>query len=259
MQTDRPMKVPALLFLFLFMATFTQSGPVIAHRGASFEAPENTFAALNLAIEKGADIVEFDVMETRDNALILFHDRDLKRICGVEGRLGDLTREEAVLLDVGSWFDEDFRNERPPTLEAAIKFCLENGAVPLIERKTGSPEEYAKVLAELKATPDVIVQSFDWEFIRALKVLLPGLRTGALGSGELSDRKAELLKLQPDWVGWHADDLTRKDVEWLGRKGFLRAVWTVNDPEKARVLTEWGVDRIITDRPAFIAEKLGRP
>lgn len=239
------------------MATSTQSGPVIAHRGASFEAPENTFAALALAIEKGADIVEFDVMETRDKALFLFHDRDLKRLCGIERSLGDLPQEEAAALDVGSWFDVSFRNERPPTLEAAIRFCVERGVTPLIERKTGSPDEYARVLSELDATPDVIVQSFDWEFIRALKVLLPGLRIGALGSGELSDHEAELLKLQPDWVGWRADDLTRNDVTWLGDNGFLKAAWTVNDPDKARTLIEWGVDRIITDRPAFVAENLG--
>ena len=227
---------------------------VIAHRGASFEAPENTLAAIRLALEQGARIIEFDVRKTADDRLVLFHDKDLKRICGIEKKIEDLSFEEVLRLNAGFWFEKKkYAGEKVPSLEDAIKLCLVGEATPLIERKSGSPELYAGVLENLKAEEKVIVQSFDWSFIAGLKALLPKLALGALGEKSLSKRKEKLLALRPRWVGWRHRDITRSDIQWLKENRFQVAVWTVNDPKEARSLIGQGVDRIITDRPKIIS------
>jgi len=233
---------------------------VIAHRGASYDAPENTAASISLAIKDGARIIEFDVRRTRDGALLLFHDSDLKRLCGREQAFEDLTSEEARQLDVGSWFKKGrFPDERPIDLKTAVQLCIDGGATALVEHKTGSAREYAEVLTAMKATDRVIVQSFDWSFIRDLKQILPGVKTGALGAKEMAGKREELLRLRTDWVGWSQKDVLREDVRWLKENQFSVAIWTVNDPGKARELISWGVDRIITDRPRHIEFSILHP
>lgn len=233
---------------------------VIAHRGASYLAPENTRAAIQLAIEKKTGIIEFDVMETSDGKLYLFHDRELKRLTGKEGTFAELNAKQAAQLDVGSWFkkgEKTYNNEQPPTLKQAIKQCLEGGCIPLIEHKTGQPENYAQVLRELDAVDKVIVQSFNWAFIRDLRKLLPNLTIGALGSKSLAKHKESLAELKPDWVGWKYKDIKATDIKWLKDQKIKIATWTVNDSATAQQLINMGVDRIITDRPAYIANAVG--
>ena len=230
---------------------------IIAHRGASYDAPENTASAIALALQKGAKIIEFDVMVSRDGGLFLFHDKDLKRLCNRNGSIGELPSAAVKKLDVGSWFPRgDFSNETPPTLVAAIRQCLEGGATPLIEHKTGSAEAYGSVLLELDVIEKVIVQSFDWDFLRSIRNLLPALKIGALGSKTLAKRKDELAKLNPDWVGWKYSDITNADIQWLANQGVKIACWTVNDPRDAQRLVTAGTDAIITDRPKLIADAL---
>ncbi len=251
----------APFFLVLIMGTLSASGseaaPWIAHRGASAVAPENTLPAIRIAIEAGASVVEFDVRETRDGELFLFHDATLDRLCGRGGSFDELRAEEVARLDVGKWFPGGrFAGERPPTLAEAVDFCLTRGVTPLIERKSGTPASYAGVLRELDAVDAVIVQSFDWDFVRAMRRELPGLRVGALGKGSLADHREELETLSPDWIGWRDPDLDLSaDLAWVRQGGFLLAVWTVNDPARARLLVEAGVDRIITDRTDLFAEE----
>ena len=130
---------------------------IIAHRGDSEKAPENTAAAIQSAVFANADLIEFDVRETSDGALLLFHDGDLKRFTGQKTVFESLGFVEARKLDVGSWFDPEkktFAEERPPTLEEAIRLCLDGNKKPLIERKSGPASAYVNVIRELKAVPD---------------------------------------------------------------------------------------------------------
>lgn len=225
---------------------------IVAHRGDSSNAPENTAAAIRAAVAAGADLIEFDTRETKDGALLLFHDADLKRYTGQKTPFEALGFQEARQLDVGSWFDpkQTFAAERPPTLEEAIRHCLEGGRTPLIERKTGSAAAHLKVIRDLKAADRVIVQAFDWTFLAELRRLAPEIPIGALGSKEIDPaRRAELAALQPDWIGWNHEFLDPAGIAQFHGMGAKVAVWTVNDLARIRQFAAWGVDAIITDRP----------
>ncbi len=233
---------------------------VIAHRGASAVAPENTAASIREAIRLGAKVVEFDVRTTRDGVLVLFHDKELDRLAGRPGSIEELDWETVRGLDVGAWFGGgSFAGESVPRFDEAVRLCLEGGAVPLIEHKTGAADAYAEVIRSLDAADRVIVQSFDWKFLRAFREEMPSVRIGALGSKELDDaRLADLADLRPDWVGWSFKDFGGANLRRLREIGAKVALWTVNDPEAAAAFVEMGVDAIITDVPDKVAERLGR-
>ncbi len=226
---------------------------IIAHRGDSANAPENTAAAIRSAVAAKADLVEFDTRETSDGHLFLFHDGSLKRFTGAKTAFEALGFEEARKLDVGTWFDPEkktFADERPPTLEEAIRFCLDGGTMPLIERKTGSAEAHVKVIRDLKAEDKVIVQAFDWGFLREMRRLAPEIVIGALGDKKPdAKRMAELKELRPQWVGWNQKYLDESGIDAFHDLGAKVAVWTVNDLARLRQFAAWGVDGLITDRP----------
>ncbi|MEM9283106.1 MAG: glycerophosphodiester phosphodiesterase family protein [Verrucomicrobiota bacterium] len=256
-------RVHAFAGVLVMMMTSTnlmgQEPPVIiAHRGASAVAPENTGEAIRVAIEMGALVIEFDVRETRDGMLVLFHDEELERTTGRKGKLASIDWEAFRKLSVGKWFDEArFGQERPITLEAAVVLCLEAGVTPLIERKSGRAESYAEILRQLDAVDRVIVQAFDWEFLAELKSAEPRLVLGALGSKGLSrDRMEQLKALDPEWVGWKYSDFSGSNLSSLQEAGFQVALWTVNKVAVARRWAEAGIDGIITDEPDVMMREL---
>lgn len=225
---------------------------IIAHRGDSSNAPENTGAAIRLGIEAKADLIEFDVRETADGELVLFHDKDLKRFTGEKTPFESLNFAQARALDVGSWFGDKktFSSERPPTLREAIVQCLDGKSIPLIERKTGPAGAYVKVIRDLDAADRVVVQAFDWKFLTDLRNLAPEIRIGALGDKKVDDKRVkELTGLDPEWVGWNQKYLTEADIAQFRKMDFKVAVWTVNDLARLRQFAAWGVNALITDRP----------
>lgn len=232
---------------------------VIAHRGASAVAPENTLASIREAIRLGAKVIEFDVRTTRDGELVVFHDDKLDRLAGRAGTIEESDWSLVKTLDVGAWFTKgDFAGERIPTFEEAVQACLDGGAMPLIEHKTGSASAYAEVIRKLAAADRVIVQSFDWKFLTQFREAMPDVPIGALGSKELDAKKHEtLLSLRPDWVGWSYKDLRPDQIGIVREAGAKLALWTVNDPAAAKVWVEQGADGIITDVPDVVAGALG--
>jgi glycerophosphoryl diester phosphodiesterase len=230
---------------------------IIAHRGASAVAPENTKSAIVEACRMGAKVIEFDVRQTSDGELVLFHDKDLERIAGTKASLESKKWDEISQLDVGKWFGETFTGEKPIRLKEAIELCRDGGAIALIEHKTGDAERYAGVIRELEAGGEVIVQSFNWQFLQEFQVAMDSVPTGALGSKELSgERLGQLKALAPDWVGWKFSDLSEANLKSLQGQGYRVALWTVNDPEEARKWLERGVEGVITDYPDKMLELL---
>ncbi|MEX2578107.1 MAG: glycerophosphodiester phosphodiesterase family protein [Verrucomicrobiales bacterium] len=231
---------------------------IIAHRGASSIAPENTRSSIVAAIGEKAPVIEFDVRQTTDGELVLFHDEDFERLAGREGSVEAVDWKEFGALDVGRWFgDGKFAGENPIRMSLAIQLCLGGGVIPLIERKSGSASAYAEAIRELEAERKVIVQSFDWAFLREMQREMPDLSIGALGSKKLSsDRIGELEDMGPAWVGWKFSDLRTPDLAKLHDLGFRVALWTVNDPAVAKRWLEAGIDGIITDRPAEMIRQL---
>jgi glycerophosphoryl diester phosphodiesterase len=240
---------------------------VIAHRGASADAPENTLPAVDQAADV-ADFVEVDVRMTRDGQLVVMHDTTLRRTTDVRTRfphrapwsVGDFTLAELRTLDAGSWFDARYAGAAVPTLQEVLGL-LRGRAGLLLEVK--APALYSgmaeAVAAELdrphsRATP-VVVQSFDWDFMRELHRLAPGVPGGLLGGRSLRRR----LSGPSSWaaqVNRHHLRVTAAFVELVHSYGMVTWPYTVDDPRRMRSLIELGVDGIITNRPRALLEVL---
>jgi glycerophosphoryl diester phosphodiesterase len=234
---------------------------VIGHRGAPAAAPENTAASFREALAAKADLIELDYYVASDGTHVVFHDKTLDRTTDAIKAFGgeklpvvDRTWEELRRLDAGSWYDARFAGERIPRLEEALDL-IQSGSVTLIERKHGPAKPLVDMLAEKKLTNAVVVQAFDWEYLKDVAKLEPSIVLGALGSKELGPGQIEQAEAIDglDFVGWSYKDVTPAAVQALHAKNLKVFAYTVNDVEAAKNLVAMGVDGIITDDPKAIA------
>lgn len=229
---------------------------ITAHRGSSINAPENTLAAIELAIEEGADYVEIDVRQTADGALVLLHDRDLRRVGGGGRPIWELTLEEARVVDVGSWHDPAFAGERIPTLEEVIH-TVRGRAQLYLEIKTSrhSPNLVADTLSMLAAEDmldDTIVAALSRDLLAEVAALEPEVRRALF---------VHSIVGSPDYRGLHAVGkraaiVDRNAVGRASRNAHELHVWTVNDRTEMGRFVDLGVDNIITDRPDVLSDLL---
>ena len=160
---------------------------IIAHRGASYLAPENTLSAFRKAMEIGADGVEMDVQQTSDKKLVIHHDFVIDWHTDMRGQIYDMTEGELKALDFGSWKDVNYRNERIATLQEALALCREmEGTIVQLEMKAtidDDPDFVPRVIEEVRAaniTDRLGVISFNHDLLRQAKALMPELRVGVL-------------------------------------------------------------------------------
>lgn len=228
---------------------------ILAHRGASGTAPENTIVAFKKALVDGCDGFEFDVQQTKDGKIIVFHDWTLERTSNGQGHLRDYTLEELKKLDVGSWFSEEFQGERIPTLEETLDIIPNDKLINIELKEKYSTERGTekKVLEIIKKYPNknIIVSSFSHNLLKNLKELDSSVKVGILLESALVnlDRYIENLGFNID--GYHPSKsfININDVEYLKSKGIDINVWTVNSLEDARILENMRVTRIITNFP----------
>lgn len=233
-------------------------GPItVGHRGASGSAPENTVASFQAGLAAGAEVIELDFQQAADGTLVCVHDdtldrtTDSRRVLGREGirpsdvRLADLRR-----LDAGSWFAPGFAGVRIPTLAEAIAAIVPAG-VPMLERKGGTADATLDQLRAAGAIEQVLVQSFDWDYVERLRRQAPELTLGVLGDHDLTERDIErALALEATVVHWEWTTLRLTDLRRLHSAGFLVCVYTV-DPELAlHGAVTAGVDLITTNHPS---------
>jgi glycerophosphoryl diester phosphodiesterase len=250
---------------------------VIGHRGYSQLAPENTLPSFELALASGADLVELDFRQARDGSLVVIHDATLDRTTDAfhfwgkkQRRVETRTAEELRSLDAGGWFAPRFAGARIPLLTEALEVICRN-SVALIERKAGTPGDCLELLRENHFINRVVVQSFDWEFLRLLHELEPRPVLGALGPPSLlpGGKKPWRIsrKLNPAWMNhlsrtgasvavWNRQ-LSRRAVHLAHERGLKVWVYTVNDTRQARRLRRAGVDGIITNRISLILKVHG--
>ncbi|GAA2101556.1 glycerophosphodiester phosphodiesterase [Actinomadura alba] len=238
----------------------------IAHRGASDQAPENTLAAFRAARERGANVIELDVQETKDHKLVVVHDTTLGRTTNAEKifpgkspwRVRDLTLAQIRKLDAGSWHGSEYKDQRVPTLASTLREMQGSGLDMLLEVKSPSlyPGIGERVAGELRKHPDwlnqdrVIVQSFDWPFVRDFHNRLPSVPTGLLGTpsrASLSDAAT-----YADYINPPQANATPGYVESVHKHGMRVLPWTVNDASTMRRLLKNGADGIITNRPGTL-------
>ncbi len=236
---------------------------VIAHRGDSKVAPENTLPAFASAVEAGADLVELDYLHSSDGVPVVFHDGELDRTSnacrlwgGTKIRLSGKTLAELKQLDAGGWFDPKFAGTQIPTLDEALD-TIQNGSMTLIERKAGDAVTCVKLLKDKNLLDQVVVQAFDWDFLADCHQIAPELVLGALGHKELTPKRiAALSKTGASVVGWQDKYTTPEPIAAIHDQGCKAWVWTVDDPARAVELVQAGADGIITNRPTAIRQAI---
>ncbi len=245
---------------------------VIGHRGYAAVAPENSLVSFDRALAAGVDLVELDYHHASDGLPVVIHDGTLDRTTDALARWGGKGKDlpvhrrpsaDLVTLDIGSWYQPPYPGQKLPTLEAALSFIQARG-VTLIERKGGDPTTLARLLADRKLVNQVVVQSFDWSFLRGLHALEPRQVLGALGPpGQRDGRKLTDAEkaLNPGWLReikalgaraavWNKL-VDRAAVAEAHRLGLRVWVYTINDADLAASLLALGVDGLITDNPAL--------
>lgn len=223
---------------------------IIAHRGSSHIAPENTIAAIAQAIADGADRVELDVQELADGTLVILHDLDLRRVAGCDRPSWSLTRADLADLDVGRWFAPEFAGARIPTLAEVLDFTGDRIALNLELKAHGHEQALVeRAIATIRAAgagDRCVLTSFHWDWIAAATQRAPEIRAGCLASQPIADGASlpgDLYALPPDLVTPALLELARS----LGRSIW---VWTVDDPERAIALQRQGIAGLITNQPA---------
>jgi glycerophosphoryl diester phosphodiesterase len=243
---------------------------IVGHRGASYDAPENTVAAIKLAWEQQADGSEFDIYLTKDGQIAVIHDKDTKRTAGgVNKVVAESTLAELRTLDVGRWKGEKFAGEKIPTL-AEMLATVPAGKQAFVEVKCG-PEivpELVRTLtaAGLKAGQTPVI-SFHAPVIAAVKKARPDVPAYwlvSLGGKTAKPPAADVLVAKAKAINADGLDLSASDVLDEAFAGKVKAaglklhVWTVNDPAVARRMVRIGVDGITTDRPGWLREQLAK-
>lgn len=255
------------------IALMKQTRPlVIAHRGYSGIAPENTLPSYELAIAAGADLVELDYYHSKDGVPMIFHDSTLDRtsdavaVFGKKGvKVADKTADELRTLDLGKWFSPRYAGTRMPTLVEALDLIQKN-SVTLIERKAGDAAACVKLLKERGLINRLIVQSFDWAYLSDFHALAPDQVLGALGPASTRNGKKltaeqkilspadidEIVKSGAKVVGWSGKSITKEGIQEAHRRGLKVWIYTVNEVAEAQQFLAWGADGIISNETSLI-------
>jgi glycerophosphoryl diester phosphodiesterase len=252
---------------------------VIAHRGSSALAPENTLAAVKRAMGQGSGmVVEVDVRRTADGGLVCVHDESLGRTTNAAEvfpdrapwRVADFTLDEVRRLDAGSWHEPRFAGEPVPTLAEVIDTLGSDAGLLLEVKALGQhPDIEADVYRELARLDGylpsaleagrLVVQSFDHESMRTFRGLAPNVPIGLLyGIG--APGRADLVEIST-WaqqINTHYAIATSDLIASIHELGMTISVYTVDAPEQMQKYTDLGVDGVITNAPGVLVEVLDR-
>ncbi len=222
---------------------------IIAHRGASSDAPENTLAAMRQAIDYATDWVEIDVQETSDDQVVVFHDSDFMKLANVDLKIWDATMPDLESIDIGSHKDPIFLAERVPTLAELLTVCKGKTKVVIELKYYGHDKDLEQrvlnLVNEHDMSSDVMYMSLNIDAVIKMKQLDPSCRAGLLMSllgGKIEDTKADFLAVNAMFVN-------RSFIQRAHASGKDVYVWTVNDAVTMSRMIGNGVDGLITDKP----------
>lgn len=233
---------------------------VIAHRGASAYAPENTHSSFKLAIDMEAEMIELDVLLSKDGIPVVIHDEKLKRTTSGKGKVKDYNLSELKYLDTGSWFDPEFQGEPFPTLEEVLSYTKDRIAVN-IEIKTeavtdevndGIVEKTLEIVKRTGTEDQVIFSSFDYRVMRHLEELAPDMPKAILYEKRQSKRKlpSELVnEYKVDAFNCSYKQLSDKWIEDLNSHNIPFNIYTVDDESKMKELIQKGAAGIFSNKP----------
>ncbi len=239
---------------------------IIAHRGFSAVAPENTLAALNAAFEAGADAVEFDIHTAACGTPVLFHDAMVSRTTNGVGPIKRRTLAQLKGLDAGKWFSADFAGERIPTLDEALKACAGRVGTVYAEvkgfRELEDLDRMVRITRDAGMLDTTVFIAMNWTLLDRMRSQEPALRIGYIvDTAGLADEALRRATGDERALVDFKASLLIDDVELAPKfhgAGVPLAVWTVDEVEDAEVLLAQGVTRITTNQvAALLAWKKG--
>lgn len=243
---------------------------IIGHRGASSHAPENTLAAFQMALDAGADGVEFDVQLAKDGVPVVFHDATLERTGLRPDKVADLTSRQLGKIDVGSWFNlafpakaaPEFAGETVPTLVQVLKLLSGFGGLIYIELKCGDADfkplvrAVCDIIRDSTLLPHIIVKSFKLAAIPEVRHHLPEVQTAALFEPTIMDflrRRKHILAIAHEFgahqISLHRSLVTPKLVSLANDVQMPITVWTVDDPKWIKRCRRLSIGALITNDP----------
>jgi glycerophosphoryl diester phosphodiesterase len=227
---------------------------VLAHRGSSARAPENTLAAFRLAAEQGADFVELDVQESADGEVMVVHDSDLMKVGGSPMKIWETSAAQLRSVDIGSHAGPQYSGERVPALAEALAVCKGKCRVNVELKSYGHDqrleERVASIVEAAGMANDCIFMSLDHNMVRTMKRLRPSWRCGVLAAKAIGN----LTSLPADFLAVEVKMATRRFVWRAHRAGQEVYVWTVDDPAWMIQAMSLGVDGLITNKPDLARE-----
>jgi len=239
---------------------------IIAHRGESYDAPENTLASINLAWKRDADGVEIDVQLTKDKKIVLIHDKTTLRTGGKYKRIASNNYDEILKIDVGKFKANKWENERIPLLDVVIDTIPRN-KILFVEIK--SDEKIIKPLKNLieqkNINPDQIkFIGFNIYMMELIKKSCPEFESYWIIGGKFYKNKSNLKETitkcksaELDGLDAQARKYLNKDVIHSVKNSSLKIyTWTVDDPERAKQLYLAGINGITTNKAAWLKNKL---
>ena len=234
---------------------------ITAHRGDSSSAPENTLAAFEMAIENGADVIELDVRQTKDGEIVIMHDESLKRTCGVNKKVGNLTYEELLEYSpTAKCKGEDkerFKDEKIPTLREAIELVGDRAELNIELKPAKTDKKFAKTVVEIIQEYDYydncVVTSLNYGSIKKIKMTDPKIKTiyvMAVAMGDLySLEYADGFSIKSRYI---TNDLV-KQAHSMGKEVYA---WTIDDKNILESMMLMDVDSIITNKPAAMRKAM---
>ena len=235
--------------------------PVIAHRGVSAYAPENTMSAFTRAVQLGIHWVEFDVLLAACGTPIIFHDETLDRTSNGRGSIGVYPYSYLKALDAGAWFDPSYSGEGIPSLAQVAAFLAETGLRANVEIKPLPGQDEQTVLATLRVlksyfpqdSTDILFSSFSIPTLKLLRAHAPRCYMGLLMHEWLNDWQQLATSLNCVSVHVNNDILNAEKAAAIKSADKLLLSYTVNDIARAEELFSWGVDAVFSDYPDRIA------
>nr|WP_285846000.1 glycerophosphodiester phosphodiesterase family protein [Bacillus safensis] len=235
---------------------------IIAHRGSSSAAPENTFAAFDLAVQQGADYIELDVQLTMDQHVAVIHDVTVDRTTNGSGLVKSYTLDQLKKLDAGSWFDSQYANERIPTLQEILERYSQRVGI-LIEIKhpkqqIGVEKAVVDIINRFAYSRHIMVQSFDANALQRVKAYAPSLRTAFIikpSAFKLTKRKLAEYSSFADCLNMKKTMINRWLIDRIHSFGMDVFIWTVKDQKTADRMKTYPIDGVVTDHPPFFLKE----
>ncbi len=230
---------------------------ITAHRGLSYEAPENTLPALELAIDNLADYAEIDVRQTEDKVIVLMHDDSLYRTTGIRKKVSETTYDELKNIDAGGSFSRAYAGTKIPTLQEALELC--KGKINLnIEIKRNSKDdgfirELLQMVEEMDMEEQCVFSSTSYAYLKEIKEINDEIRTGYIISAAFGNYFDDHYV---DFFSVNSSYLSESVVSKAHGYGKEVHAWTVNDKTTLNRMKRIGVDSVITDKPVYAREVL---